>query len=78
MTEVFDDPHIRQRQMLLVHDLPGGGQMRQTGIGLKLSATAGEIRHLGPYLGQHTNEVLLTLGYSQAELDRFRISNVIG
>ena len=48
------------------------------GIGLKLSDTPGEVRRLGPYLGQHTNAVLSTLGYSQAELERLRAANVIG
>ncbi len=78
LAEVFDDPHIQHRQMLLEHALPTGGHIRQAGIGLKLSDTPGEVRRLGPYLGQHTNEVLSPLGYNQAELDRLRATNVIG
>lgn len=78
LTEVFEDPHLRHRQMLLEHVLPTGEHIRQAGIGLKLSDTPGEVRRLGPYLGQHTNEVLATLGYGQAEMDRLRAANVIG
>jgi crotonobetainyl-CoA:carnitine CoA-transferase CaiB-like acyl-CoA transferase len=77
LAEVFDDPHVRHRHMLLEHKLPTGRHIRQAGIGLKLSDTPGEVRQCAPYLGQHTQEVLTTLGYSQLEIARFRTSNIV-
>src|SRR6185295_1966616 len=59
--EVFADPHVQHRQMLLEHRsgatvsaqgaaLPQGEVVHQAGIALKLSDTPGQVRHLGPRL----------------------------
>lgn len=76
--EVFRDPQVRHRQMLLEHQEPAIGRVRQVGIGVKLSDTPGRIRHVGPSLGQHTEEVLSSLGYDQEEIDRLCRSHVVG
>jgi crotonobetainyl-CoA:carnitine CoA-transferase CaiB-like acyl-CoA transferase len=76
--EVFDNPQVQHRQMLQEHQTPAFGTVRQVGIGLKLSETPGRVRHLGPRLGQHTEDVLVSLGYSQAEVAQLRDSGVVG
>jgi succinyl-CoA:(S)-malate CoA-transferase subunit B len=44
----------------------------------RLSRTPGRINHLGPTLGQHTDEVLKgLLGLSKAEVDELRTQRVI-
>ena len=50
----------------------------QAGIALKLSDTPGSVRHLGPRLGQHTDEVLSALGYSQDDRERLRAQGTVG
>ncbi|MBL8541084.1 MAG: CoA transferase, partial [Betaproteobacteria bacterium] len=43
-----------------------------------LSKTPGRIKHLGPRLGQHTDEVLKDLlGISDAEIEALRAQRVI-
>jgi alpha-methylacyl-CoA racemase len=43
--------------------------MRQLGLPIKLGRTPGEHARLpGPALGEHTEEVLLAAGYSEAEV----------
>jgi formyl-CoA transferase len=64
--------------MLQEYQTPTGDRVRQIGIGLKLSDTPGRVRSLGPYLGQHTDEVMSRLGYSQEEIDRWRQNHTIG
>ncbi len=76
--ELFNDPQVQHRQMLLEHQSPRLGTVRQVGIGVKLSDTPGRVRNLGPRLGQHTEEVLSQLGYRPREIDRLRQSHVIG
>jgi crotonobetainyl-CoA:carnitine CoA-transferase CaiB-like acyl-CoA transferase len=78
IAEVFADPQVQHRQMLLEHTSPTVGSVRQAGIALKLSDTPGQVRHLGPRLGEHTTEVLSALGYSQEQMARFRTSGVVG
>lgn len=76
--EVFRDPHVQHRQMIVSLDNPVGGIAQQVGVGIKLSDTPGRIRQVGPYLGEHTNQVLQALGYSEAEIDRWHQQHVIG
>jgi crotonobetainyl-CoA:carnitine CoA-transferase CaiB-like acyl-CoA transferase len=76
--EIFDDPQVQHRQMLLAQRSPQGDVVRQAGIALKLSDTPGHVRHLGPRLGQHTDEVLSTLGYSQDDRQQLREQGVVG
>jgi formyl-CoA transferase/CoA:oxalate CoA-transferase len=64
--------------MLLEHQTPAHGVVRQAGIALKLSDTPGQVRRLGPRLGQHTAEVLSVLGYSQDDVEQLRERGVIG
>jgi crotonobetainyl-CoA:carnitine CoA-transferase CaiB-like acyl-CoA transferase len=52
--------------------------VQQAGIALKLSDTPGSVRHLGPRLGQHTDEVLSALGYSQGDRERLRAQGIVG
>lgn len=76
--EVFHDPQVRHRDMLLEHQTSTGETVAQVGIALKLSDTPGSVRQLGPYLGQHTDEVLTTLGYSAAARQRLHVQGIVG
>jgi crotonobetainyl-CoA:carnitine CoA-transferase CaiB-like acyl-CoA transferase len=76
--EVFADPQVQHRQMLLAHRTADGAVVQQAGIALKLSDTPGSVRHLGPRLGQHTDEVLSALGYSQDDRERLRAQGIVG
>ena len=56
--DIFDDPHYRARGMLTQVPHPTLGQVTQTGVVPRLSATPGRIRHSGPELGADTEQVL--------------------
>lgn len=72
LNEVFSDPQLLHRQMLVEADHPSKGKIRQVGIAIKLSDTPGEIRSLSPFFGEHTDEVLQDLGYSVKEIEKLR------
>jgi crotonobetainyl-CoA:carnitine CoA-transferase CaiB-like acyl-CoA transferase len=76
--EFSDDPQIKHRQMVVEIDDPKVGKVRQTGIAIKLSDTPGKIRSLAPLFGEHTDEVLLGLGYSKKQIDELRQAQAIG
>ena len=75
--EVFTDPQVVHRQMLVEVPHPKFGNVKQVGISIKLSDTPGKIRSLAVPLGRHTEETLSNLGYSKAEIQKLRQENVV-
>ena len=48
---------------------PQLGKIKQLGISIKLLQTPGKIRNFAPLPGEHTRQVLVSLGYSSAEIE---------
>ena len=42
-----------------------------------MTASPGVIRHRAPELGEHTDEILLELGYSESEITQLHASRVV-
>ena len=78
MDEVFTDPQVLHRQMVLEVEHPTLGKIKQVGIAPKLSDTPGKVRSLAPLFGEHTDEVLQKLGYSQKEIENLRQEGAVG
>lgn len=77
LEEVFHDPQVLHRQMVYEADHPGVGPVKHVGNPVKLSDTPPEYRTPAPGLGQHTEEVLLEVGYSREEIAAFRAEAVV-
>lgn len=76
--QLIHDPHLHARGMLVKHTHPKAGELLVPGSPFKLSATPGEVRRLGPELGEHTEEVLKgMLHLSDAEIDRLRAEQIV-
>ena len=76
--EVFTDPQVLHRQMVIEVEHPELGKVKQVGIAPKLSSTPGTVRSLSPLLGEHTDEVLQGLGYNHNEVEKLRQEGVVG
>ena len=72
LDEVEADPQVQARKMIVELDTPEGRKVKQVGISVKLSETPGSIRSLAPTLGQHTEEIMHGLGYSDAQIEKWR------
>ena len=77
MDQVYKDPQVLARRMLVDLDDPELGTIHNIGIPVKLSATPGEIRTRAPMLGEHSAAVLLEKGFSQAEVDDLVAEGVV-
>ena len=66
LEEALTDPHALARGMVVELEAPGltGAKVRQPGIPFHLSETPGKVLHPGSVTGQHTAQVLASLGYS--------------
>jgi crotonobetainyl-CoA:carnitine CoA-transferase CaiB-like acyl-CoA transferase len=75
--EVFNDPHVKERDMLVELGHPKLGKVKQVGIPFKFSDTPCKVRSFAPAPGQHTDEILLEAGYSQQQINALRESGAI-
>lgn len=75
--DIVRDPHFQARGMILDSTLPDGTPVLVPGIVPKLSETPGEIRHKAPLLGQHTEEVLKSLGIDESRIQSLREQGVV-
>jgi len=76
--QVFSDPQVLARDMLVELPHPTAGTVKLAGSPLKLSRTPVRLVEPPPTLGQHTEDVLSKhLGYSPADLARLREEGVI-
>jgi crotonobetainyl-CoA:carnitine CoA-transferase CaiB-like acyl-CoA transferase len=75
--DIHADPHYRAREMIGRFLLPDGMPIELPGIVPKLSETPGETRWVGPALGEHTDEVLASLGYDHEEIQALRARGVV-
>lgn len=75
--DIFEDIHYRARGMIHTDTLPDGTPINVPGIVPKLSETPGQTRWLGPVLGEHTREVLASIGIDGDEFDRLAAAGVV-
>jgi crotonobetainyl-CoA:carnitine CoA-transferase CaiB-like acyl-CoA transferase len=74
--EAFTDPQVLHNDMVVTVESPIG-PLKLLGIPYKLSKTPAQVRTAPPTLGQHTDEVLRSIGYSQEEIDTARREQAI-
>lgn len=75
--EVFNDPQVLANDMLVTVDHPVCGKVNMVGVPMKLSRTPARIGRPPPTLGQHTEEILLEIGYSKGKIEELRKLKVI-
>ena len=77
VAEVFQDPQILAQEMVMDVPHPGLGLVRMLGFPMKLSETPCKVRRTAPALGEHGEEVLVELGYPEAERAALRGAGVV-
>ena len=77
LADVFSDPQILHREMLVEIPHPILKSIKQTGLPLKFSVTPGSFDRHPPLLGEHNQEILNSIGYSNEEIDGLTKNSVI-
>ena len=75
--EVFEDPQVRHLQMASPVHHPELGDISLVAQPVKLSEAPFRIRSATPELGAHTDDVLRTIGYSDDDIEQFRLDEVV-
>jgi crotonobetainyl-CoA:carnitine CoA-transferase CaiB-like acyl-CoA transferase len=78
IAQVVNDPHIKERGMIVEVAHPRVGRLRVTGTPMKFSRTQCQIEKACPDVGEHTAEILSRmLGFSSENLEELRKAGVI-
>jgi crotonobetainyl-CoA:carnitine CoA-transferase CaiB-like acyl-CoA transferase len=73
LPEVLDDPHFRQRGIVTT-DARGWDHI---GIPIRFENEPGRVRFDPPALGQHSEEILRSVGYAESDIARLKDEGVI-
>ena len=78
LTEIGEQPHLKAVEMFPVLDHPTEGQLRQARPATKFSESPAGIHRMPPRLGEHSREVLLEAGLSEADIQSLVERKAIG
>ena len=71
------DPHCKKTGIFEFQDHPQWGRVQLQGINAEFSDTPGKVQRPAPLLGQHTEEVLLEIGYSKEQIEDFKAKKLV-
>ncbi|SES78799.1 Crotonobetainyl-CoA:carnitine CoA-transferase CaiB [Salinibacillus kushneri] len=76
--DIVKDPHYWNREMIQPFKMNNGESLKIPGIVPKMSKTPGDIKWLGPELGQHTDEVMEKwLAYDENKIQELKEKGII-
>ena len=75
--DIHEDPHYRARDMIVRQRTRDGHELDVPGVVPKLSATPGTLRTSAPRLGDDTDGVLASAGYSAADIAALHQKGVV-
>ena len=77
IAEMFEDPQIIARGMLVSMEHPTIEDLKVTGSPLNLSKTPVTMRKHPPLYGEHTDSILAEIGYSPDQISKFKENKII-
>ena len=77
LDQLFSDPQIIDRAMVVALDHPAAGLIQQLGVPIKLGDTPGAVRTPPPLLGEHTEAILKEIGKSIEEVEALKQSGAV-
>ena len=77
LDEVFADPQMIHRKMMIEELHPAEGMVKQIGIPIKLSDTPGGFKSFAPLPCENTTEMLIELGYTTYQIESLKEKGVV-
>ena len=77
LSEALSDPQVAANEYIVDYDHPALGPIKQVAFPGKFSRAETSIRRPAPEVGEHTEEILLEMGYTWEEISDFRDRRVI-
>ena len=76
--EVIKHPQVIASDILREHDHPIAGRLRQARVAARFEGTPPSEPRGAPQLGEHSDEVLIELGFSDKEISALKASGAVG
>lgn len=76
-SDILNDQHMKDREMVIEYEHEVLGNLKMIGTPIKLSRTPGKVKSAPPKLGEHTESILKSLGYSSDEINELEELGVI-
>lgn len=78
LDEAVSHPQIVHRGLVSEMTLPGGASVRTIGLPIKFPGAETDEDRIPPAIGEQTDEVLLSVGYSREQIDDLRARRIVG
>ncbi|MEI2469332.1 CaiB/BaiF CoA-transferase family protein, partial [Peribacillus frigoritolerans] len=75
--EVLTHPQVQAREAMVEVNHPNVPNLKVPAFPVKFSETPTSVRYHPPLLGEHTEEVLLEIGYDQESIKQLKSKNII-
>lgn len=75
--QAFDNEHVKNIGIVQDVDCSYNAKLKMVGPAVTFKNSSNKIRREPPLLGQHTDEVLTSLGYTTKEIELLRSKRVI-
>ena len=76
--QVIEHPQVLANGILVEHDHPAAGRVRQTRVPARFEGTPPDAPRGAPRLGEHNAEILAEIGYSEAVIENLREIGALG
>lgn len=77
LMELWDDPQVQANKYIVETDHPTLGKVKLANHPIQYSETPSSIRRVAPEIGEHTEEILLEVGYSWDDISNLQDKGVI-
>jgi crotonobetainyl-CoA:carnitine CoA-transferase CaiB-like acyl-CoA transferase len=78
LPDLLSDPQLDAREIIVETVHPHAGPFTAVGWPAPVDGQPFEVIRPAPLLGEHTQEVLKGIGYSESDIDDLRVRNVVG
>lgn len=75
--DLFDDPHLNAQGGLLDMELPDGGKVKLPAMPITMNDERCGLNLNPPKIGEHSKEILGSLGYSPTDIEKFLGENLV-
>jgi len=75
--QLMNDPHCLENDLFDEREHPQYGRVKQLGVVPRFSDMSGVVLRPAPLLGQHTEEVLLELGYTKERIAELKEKKIV-